>query len=107
VLLHSPGTDRASPQRLSRSVHVTLNEAFGFLSAIPSTLAIVIPATMKALVSPPVPTMLIVVVRPVIRRRVRERLDDRDAWKAYSDTDVGMSLGGHTVSHTCDPESGS
>jgi hypothetical protein len=78
-----------------------------FLSAIPTAVAIVIPATMKALVSPPVPTVLIVVVRPVIRRRVRERLDDRDTRQADSDTDVRMSLGGDTVSHTCDPESGS
>jgi hypothetical protein len=77
-----------------------------FLSAIPTAVAIVIPATMKAIVPPPVPTMLIV-VRPVIRRRIRERFDDRDAWKANSDTDVRMSLGGDTLSHTCDPESGS
>ena len=50
---------------------------------------------------------MLIVVRPVIRRRVRERLDDRNAWKAYSDTDVWVSLGGDTLSHTCDPESGS
>jgi hypothetical protein len=49
---------------------------------------------------------MIIVVRPVIRRRVRERLDDRDARKAYSDTHVRMSFGGDTVSNTCDPESG-
>ena len=48
-----------------------------------------------------------VVVRPVIRRRIPERFDDRDAWKANSDTDVRMSFGGDTLSHTCDTESGS
>jgi hypothetical protein len=52
-----------------------------------------IPATMKAIVpvsiviTSPIPTVLIV-VRPVIRWRIGERLDDCDAWKAISDTDV-------------------
>jgi hypothetical protein len=82
------------------------------LSTTPTTVPIMIPATMKAIVpvsiviTSPIPTVLIV-VWPVIRRRIRERFDDCDTWKANSDTDVRMSLGGDTLSHTCDPESGS
>ena len=47
-----------------------------------------------------------VIVRSVIGRRVRERLDERDARKADSDTDVRMSFGRDALNHTCNANSG-
>jgi hypothetical protein len=71
-----------------------------------------VPATMKAIVpvsiviTSPIPTAR-VVVRSVVRRRIGERFDERDAGKDNSETDERVRFGGYTLSNSCDPESSS
>jgi hypothetical protein len=57
-------------------------------------------------VMPPIPAALIV-VRTVVCWGIREWSNHCNAGQANSDADVWMSLGGNTLSHTSDPESGS
>ena len=70
---------------------------------VPVTTKMIVPVAI--VVTVPVSTVR-VVIRPVIGRRIRKRLDDRNTRKTDSDADIGMCLGGNTLSHTCDPESG-
>jgi hypothetical protein len=85
----------------------------GVLATIPVTVRVVVPVTMKMLVSVaiivtmPVPTMRVVVGRVVVRRVVsRCIIDDGHTGQGDTDADIGMRFGGHAVRNAGDPQSG-
>jgi hypothetical protein len=81
-----------------------------FSAAVPTSVAIVTPPMMKAIVlvaieiMAPIPAALIV-VRTVVRWPIGEWSNHSNAWQAKSDADVGVSLGRNALSHACEPES--
>lgn len=81
-----------------------VREKPGPLTTVPAAMAEAI--VSASIVSMAPVSSVGIVIRRVVHRCIGQRLDDRAAGKANPHTDVGVRIGGQTLSHACHSERG-